>query len=161
VIIQEIEGRRSVSLDMEVDGRMGLGDAHDVATRLESAIKREIGPDIEVETHIEPMETLEISGRDAAPETVRAIAEALARRAAAGDRLREIHNVRARHTPGGLLVNFHCRIDPDASVGETHANVDALERAVRGEFPDVVRIVGHAEPKRNKGGAAFDRPAPY
>ena len=42
---------------MEVDGRMKLGEAHELATRLETAIEDEVGPDIEVETHIEPMET--------------------------------------------------------------------------------------------------------
>jgi cation diffusion facilitator family transporter len=146
VTIQEIEGRRSVNLDMEIDGRMSLGDAHDIATRFEAAIRGEIGRDIEVETHIEPLETQEIPGRDAEPEVVRAIAEGLARRAAEAGRLRQIHNVRARHTPGGLLVNFHCRIDPDVSVDETHKDVDALERAVRGDFPDIARAVGHAEP---------------
>jgi divalent metal cation (Fe/Co/Zn/Cd) transporter len=62
--------------------------------------------------------------------------------------LREVHNVRARHTPGGLLVNFHCRIDPNVSVGETHEEVDALERAARADFPDIARVIGHAEPAR-------------
>ena len=65
VTIQEVDGRKCVSLDMEVDGRMSLGEAHELATRLETAIEDEVGPDIEVETHIEPMETREIHGRDA------------------------------------------------------------------------------------------------
>jgi cation diffusion facilitator family transporter len=147
VIIQEIEGRRSVSLDMEVDGRLALSEAHEVATRLETAIKSEIGWDIEVETHIEPMETQEIPGRDATPEKTQTIPEALQRRAAESRRLREIHNVRARHTPGGLVVNFHCRINPEVSVGETHDAVDAVERAVRADFPDIARVIGHAEPQ--------------
>jgi divalent metal cation (Fe/Co/Zn/Cd) transporter len=151
VTIQEIEGRRSVTLDMEIDGRMSLGEAHEAATRLETAIKREIGPDIEVETHIEPLETREIPGRDAEPAVVQAIAESLARRAAELGKLREVHNVRARHTPGGLLVNFHCRIDPNVSVGETHEEVDALERAARADFPDIARVIGHAEPMRRGG----------
>jgi divalent metal cation (Fe/Co/Zn/Cd) transporter len=149
VTIQEIDGRRSVNLDMEIDGKMSLGEAHEIASRLESAIKREIGPDIEVETHIEPMATEEIPGHDAAPDIVQAIADGLARRAAETGALREIHDVRARHTPGGLLVNFHCRIDPEISVSATHEEVDALERAVRGDFPAVARVIGHAEPARD------------
>jgi cation diffusion facilitator family transporter len=145
VTIQEIEGRRSVSLDVEVDGRMSLGEAHEIASRLEFSIKDEIGPDIEVETHIEPMETSEIPGRDADAATVQAIVGAL-KRGAAGARLREVHNVRVRATPGGLLVNFHCRIDPAASVDDAHGEVDALERSVRDEIPAISRIIGHVEP---------------
>jgi cation diffusion facilitator family transporter len=150
VTIQEIDGRRSVSLDMEVDGRLSLAEAHDVATRLETAIKREIGADVEVETHIEPMEIEEIPGREAEPEVTKAISAALQRRAAEGGRLREVHNVRARHTPGGLLVNFHCRIDPHVSVGETHDAVDAVERLVKADFPDISRVIGHSEPQTEK-----------
>jgi cation diffusion facilitator family transporter len=146
VIIQEINGRYSITLDMEIDGRMSLGEAHEVATRFESAVKREIGLDAEVETHIEPLETEEIPGRDAEPEVVNAIVVGLTQRATQIGRLRHIHNVRARHTPNGLLVNFHCRIDPQASVDETHKDVDALERAVRGDFPNIARVIGHAEP---------------
>ena len=55
---------------------------------------------------------------------------------------------RARATPSGLLVNFHCRIDPATSVNEAHAEVDALERAVRDEIPDILRVIGHVEPAR-------------
>ncbi|HYC25060.1 MAG TPA: cation diffusion facilitator family transporter, partial [Roseiarcus sp.] len=147
VTIQEIAGRRSVSLDVEVDGRMSLGEAHDIASRLENAIKDEIGRDIEVETHIEPMETDEILGRDADAATLQAIAAALTRRAQ-GARLREVHDIRARATASGLFVNFHCRIDPAASVNEAHSEVDALERAVRDEIPDIARVIGHVEPAR-------------
>jgi divalent metal cation (Fe/Co/Zn/Cd) transporter len=145
VIIQEIEGKKCISLDMEVDGRMTLGDAHDRATRLESAIKQEIGDGIEVETHIEPMETHEIQGREAGA-AMRAEILAALEDAARNSRLREVHNVRARETEAGLVVNFHCRIDPTISVDEAHNEVDALERSVRDKFPHVLRVIGHAEP---------------
>jgi len=146
IAIQEVEGRKCVSLDIEVDGRMGLGEAHDLATRLETAIEHEVGPDIEVETHIEPMETREIHGRDADPALIDKIAAALSDIAGRRGRLRNIHDVRVRHTSGGYFVNFHCWIDPKISVDATHDEVDALERALRADFPDVTRIVGHAEP---------------
>jgi cation diffusion facilitator family transporter len=146
IAIQEVKGRKCVGLDMEVDGRMSLGEAHEFATRLERAIEDEIGPDIEVETHIEPMETREIHGRDADPALIGKIAETLSNIAAQRGRVRNIHDVRVRHTPGGYFVNFHCWIDPTLSVDATHDEVDALERSLRADFADVIRIVGHAEP---------------
>lgn len=146
ITIQEVKGRKCVGLDMEVDGRMSLGDAHELATRLENAIEGEIGPEIEVETHIEPMETREIHGRDADQALIDRIAEALSQIAAERGRVRNIHDVRVRHTPGGYFVNFHCWVDPTFSVDATHEEVDAIERALRARFADVIRIVGHAEP---------------
>ena len=64
VTIQDIEGRKTVALDLEVDGAMTLGDAHRLASELEDAIAGEIGEGVEVETHIEPAEP-ESSGQSA------------------------------------------------------------------------------------------------
>jgi cation diffusion facilitator family transporter len=150
ITIHEVEGRKCVSLDMEVDGRMSLREAHELATRLETAIEDEVGPDIEVETHIEPMETREIYGRDADAELIGKIDEALSKKAAERGRLQNIHDVRVRHIAGGYFVVFHCRIDSDSSVDATHEEVDALERSLRADFPEVIRVVGHAEPTRKR-----------
>jgi divalent metal cation (Fe/Co/Zn/Cd) transporter len=45
-----------------------------------------------------------------------------------------------------LVVNYHCRVSPYLTVGEVHAHVDELDHKMRAAFPDIVRIVGHAEP---------------
>ncbi len=152
VTIQQIGGRKCVSLDLEVDGRFSLGAAHDIATSLEKAIAAEIGEDIEVETHIEPQATQEIRGQDAGPATTTAIAQALAAAAKRLGALADVHDVRVRSGEDGVVVIFHCRADAKASVDATHDNVDALERALREQFPEVTRIVGHAEPSAAQTG---------
>ena len=73
---------------------------------------------------------------------------ALAERAAQDGDLSEIHDVRVRLGPGGYYVIFHCRANSDLTVSTTHDRVDALERELRDRFPEVIRIVGHAEPAR-------------
>jgi cation diffusion facilitator family transporter len=148
VTIQHVGGRACVSLDLEVDGRMSLGDAHEVASKLEQAIAGELGEDIEVETHIEPMETRELSGEDADPALTQRFVDALNRLAPRASDLIDIHDVRLRAAEGGFFGIFHCRVDPRTSVEAAHAQVDSLERAVRREFPEVLRVVGHAEPTR-------------
>src|SRR5262249_31673242 len=52
VTVHALEGRLAVSLDLEVDGALSLAAAHDIATGLEDAIREELGPGVEVETHI-------------------------------------------------------------------------------------------------------------
>jgi cation diffusion facilitator family transporter len=148
VTIQEIEGRKSVALDLEVDRAMPLGDAHALASGLETAIAEEIGEGVEVETHIEPSEP-EARGRLAEPDLNRRIEASLAEAAAAQGRLHDIHNVRVRETSGGVIVLFHCRVDPAMPVETVHDAVDALERSVRRAFPEARRVVGHAEPARD------------
>jgi cation diffusion facilitator family transporter len=146
VTVQEIAGRKCVSLDVEIDGRMRHGEAHELATSLERAIAVEIGPDIEVETHIEPLEVHELRARNARPERCEAVARSLTRRASEAGRVSDIHNVRVRETPAGLVVNYHCRVDPSLSVDEVHEEVDRLDRKLKVDYPAITRIVGHAEP---------------
>ena len=110
VTIQDIEARKTVALDLEVDGAMTLGDAHRLASELEDAIAAEIGEDVEVETHIEPAEP-ELSGQLAEPDLARRIEASLAATAAEQGRVRDIHDVRVRETPGGVFVLFHCHVD--------------------------------------------------
>ena len=148
VTVQDIGGVKSVSLDLEVDGRMAHGAAHELADGLEAAIRAELGSGVEVETHIEPLEVRELAGHDAGVAGARDIAAALDRHARAGGQLRDIHNVRVRRTQSGLVVNYHCRTDPLRSVGEVHREVDQLDRRIKADFPLVVRIVGHAEPEQ-------------
>jgi cation diffusion facilitator family transporter len=151
VTIQDIDARKTVALDLEVDRSMTLGDAHRLASELEDAIADEIGGGVEVETHIEPAEPEE-RGQWAEPDLARRIEALLAEAAAVQGRLRDIHDVRVRKTPGGVFVLFHCRVDPATPVETVHDAVDSLERSVRNAFPEARRVVGHAEPAGGEAG---------
>src|SRR6478735_873298 len=144
VTVHDLGGRLTVSIDLEVDGAMALNAAHDIAHDLEHSIRDEFG-DVEVDTHIEPLEPELPLGSDAAPARVEAIKAALSRFAANGA-IHDIHNVRVRDTDAGEIVNFHCRAAPSMSVIKVHENVDEIERALRRAFPTIKRVISHAEP---------------
>ncbi|MDP3692927.1 cation-efflux pump [Bradyrhizobium sp.] len=145
VTVHDLGGKLTVSIDLEVDGDMPLTAAHDIAHGLERNIRDEFGEDVEVDTHIEPLEPELPQGTDAAPERVETIKAALARFAADGA-IHDVHNVRVRNTDAGEIVNFHCRAAPSMSVIKVHQNVDEIERALRRAFPTVKRVISHAEP---------------
>jgi cation diffusion facilitator family transporter len=145
VTVHDLGGKLTVSIDLEVDGEMALTAAHDIAHELERNIRDEFGEDVEVDTHIEPLEPELPLGTDAAPDRVEAIQAALAGFAADGA-IHDIHNVRVRDTEAGEIVNFHCRAAPSMSVIKVHENVDEIERALRRAFPTVKRVISHAEP---------------
>src|SRR5450432_4103773 len=145
VTVHDLGGKLTVSIDLEVDGEMPLAQAHAIAHDLEHNIRDEFGADVEVDTHIEPLEPELPAGTDAEPGRVAEIAAALSRIAADGA-IHDIHNVRVRDTDAGEIVNFHCRAAPSMSVIKVHENVDAIERALRRAFPTVKRVISHAEP---------------
>lgn len=148
VTVHALKDKLTVSLDLEVDGRMSLGAAHDLADGLEHAIEQELGSGVEVETHIEPLQPVDALGREAPPERVQAVTIALAEIAAEGRTVRDVHDVRVRETDDGEIVNFHCYIDPALPVQAVHESVDALERALKERSSAIKRVIGHAEPMR-------------
>jgi cation diffusion facilitator family transporter len=149
VMVHAIKGRLSVALDLEVDRTLPLGRAHEIATELEEALLEELGPDVEIETHIEPLPEHGIAGRDASAERVAAVAGELVALASALGFVRDVHDVRVRDTDGGEIVNFHCRVDPGLTVQDVHQKVDEVESGLRRRWPSIKRVIGHAEPARS------------
>jgi cation diffusion facilitator family transporter len=148
VTVHDLKDRLSVSLDLEVDGKLSLRAAHEMADGLEKAVGDELGQGVEVETHIEPLQVQDALGREAPPERVQAVAMALSELAVEGRVVRDVHDVRVRETDAGEIVNFHCRVDPELSVQAVHENVDGLERALKARSSSIKRVIGHAEPMR-------------
>jgi divalent metal cation (Fe/Co/Zn/Cd) transporter len=147
VAVQAISGQLSVSADLEVEGTQALAAAHEVASGLEEAVRDELGPNVEVETHIEPLTADILPGDDASTARIAEVREQLALLAAEFPTLGEVHDVRVRHTADGEIVNFHCRVDPALSVSAVHEMVDAVEHRLRRHFPTIQRVIGHAEPR--------------
>jgi len=145
VTVHDLGEKLIVGIDLEVDADMELTAAHEVTLVLERNIRDEFGEDVEVDTHIEPLDPELPFGTDAAPERIETIKTALSR-FAADTEIHDIHNVRVRNTDAGEIVNFHCRAAPSMSVIKVHENVDEIERALRRAFPTVKRVISHAEP---------------
>jgi len=146
VTVHRLQNKLAVSLDLEVDGKLPLGRAHEIADTLEKAIAEEFGGEVEVETHIEPLQSDAISGRDASASLQAEIADTLKALTPPDGSVRDVHNVRVRETAEGLIVNFHCRAPASLSVEDVHQAVDRLERDLREQRPGIHRVIGHAEP---------------
>jgi divalent metal cation (Fe/Co/Zn/Cd) transporter len=146
VTAHTIGGKLAISLDLEVDGRLSLAAAHEIATALETAVQSDFGVEVEVETHIEPLQGDGLAGRDAAPAHADAVSKALAEITRDIAFVDAVHDVRVRETAEGEIVNFHCHVDAALTVHDVHEKVDEVERALRRRFPTIKRVIGHAEP---------------
>jgi divalent metal cation (Fe/Co/Zn/Cd) transporter len=158
VTVHAFGERLSVSLDLEVDGRLPLATAHEIADGLEHAINAELGSEVEVETHIEPLQEDGATGGDASSERVGEITAALSELARSFGVLGDVHDVRVRETGDGEIVNFHCRVESAKTVRDVHEHVDELERALRQRWSSIQRVIGHAEPLAAQGGIRAAQP---
>ena len=114
VTVHAIGGRLSVSLDLEVDGSLRSRARTRSPTGSKQAVRDELGPEVEVETHIEPLQMDGIAGRDAPGERVAACEPRWRRSPPRPALVRDVHDVRVRETADGEIVNFHCYVDPGA-----------------------------------------------
>jgi len=144
--VQEIKGRLAISFDLEVDGGETLVTAHATATKLENAIRRELGSGVEVESHIEPQPERLLAGDEAPPGERQAIEKALATEAKRQKRLSDLHNIRVRRNEDGVFVHYHCRFEGSDTVQAVHAAIDRIENGLQTKFPDIRRVIAHAEP---------------
>ena len=153
VTVQHVGERLAISLDIEIDGRLTLGEAHEAASALEAAIKAELGGDADVDTHIEPLMREEPMSLAVAPGLQAEIAAAAAEIASRMPAVIDVHDIRARHDRAGLFISFHCTFSPDEKVEFVHETASAIEAQLRHRF-EAYRIVTHAEPPERGGPAA-------
>jgi cation diffusion facilitator family transporter len=143
---QQIGEKLAISFDLEVEGSMPLGEAHETATALEEAIRGELGSDVEVESHIEPQPERMLQGHEAPSGITADITEALRELASAHPRLTDIHNIRLRRNEEGLFLHYHCRCSPADTVEQIHNDIDRVEAGLKDRFGDIRRVIAHAEP---------------
>jgi cation diffusion facilitator family transporter len=144
--VQQIKGKLAVSFDIEVDGAMPIGQAHDTATVLEDAIRRELGSDAEVESHIEPQPERLLEGHDADEKTTADIVRTLRLLAAKHQRLTDLHSIRVRQNEEGIFLHYHCRCKAHQTVEHVHDDIDRIESGLKAKFPSIRRVIAHAEP---------------
>jgi cation diffusion facilitator family transporter len=146
VTVQHVEERISVSFDLEVDGRQTMAQAHVTASALERAIRQELGDEIEVESHIEPLQTDAVAGSELPWADFRRIRDEIEALAEGTPLLIDAHEIRVRATEVGLYLSLHCHVPPESSVEHAHDAVSELEQKIRRKIAGVRRIIVHAEP---------------
>jgi cation diffusion facilitator family transporter len=145
ITIYEHDRQVSISLHLKLAPDVSVGEAHDVAERVEAALRDEPGVD-DVHTHLEPLEQPVAARPDeerAAPDDAqrRRIHElALAR---TGQPPRELRLLQAE---GGLVVFVSVVVPADMTLPDAHDLASRLEDEIRDGQPHMQDVVVHTEP---------------
>jgi cation diffusion facilitator family transporter len=137
--VLEVDGRNEVSLHLKLPGDLSLDRAHEIAERVESAIREAVPEADVVRTHLEPL-----AETAAGHETiVDADAVKAAVREETGAPPRELRFVR---TDEGIVAFLTVSLGPRESLAGAHDRASALEERVRGAVPEIADVVVHTEP---------------
>jgi cation diffusion facilitator family transporter len=145
VTVQQFGKDLHVEQHLEVNERLPLRQAHELATKLEADIRREIPEVTSILTHIESepatIEQPESQERD------RQLEVRLRRVAATFAEIRDIHDVMVTRMGGHLKMSCHCTMPDDLAMEQVHAVITALEGAFKLDAPEVDRLLIHPEPE--------------
>lgn len=146
-VVRRVGDHLEASLHVEVEPRLSLREAHELAHRV-SAAAREDNPRLtRVDTHIEVAEPDPSRRREvtaAHPELVE-VARRVVESAGVGAVLHELR-VYASEGPG-WDVALHCGFEPELPMGEIHRRTEAVEQELRRRVPELEHVVIHAEPR--------------
>ena len=132
---------------------MPLGQAHDTATMLEDAIRRELGSDAEVESHIEPQPERLLEGHEAEPKLADSVTASLLELARPPQApVATSTSIRMRHNDEGMFLHYHCRCEPDRQVEHVHDDIDRIEASLKEAIP----ISAGSSPMPNRSASRQD-----
>jgi len=145
ITIYEHDGLASVSLHLKMAPDISIAEAHDVAERVEAALRHEPGIEA-VQTHLEPLEQPVAAHPDEdgdhPDDTERQrISRLVVNRTGAPPR-----ELRLLHSSGGLVVFVSIAVPSDMTLPEAHDLASRLEDDIREGEPHVQDVVVHTEP---------------
>ena len=139
-------GQRKLHVTLHAKMRPGtsLEHAHRLSNEIESAVAIEIGGDVRVDTHIEPLEPTILSTDVTAEHQT--LVEAVTRHAVEEPDVLDCHEVLVTSAGGVLSVVAHVRGRGDLPLDRIHGASERIEQAVRAEFPQLGPVLIHFEP---------------
>ncbi|MBS1882516.1 MAG: cation diffusion facilitator family transporter [Actinobacteria bacterium] len=144
IAIYRRDGGCGVSMHLKLDADTPLAAAHEVAERIEAALRREAEVD-DVQTHLEPLEEPLSARADDGDPVAERIAALVAGRTGAPPR-----RLRLLATDLGLVVFVDVVASPAATLEAAHELARRLEQEIRRGPPEgsarIVDVVVHTEP---------------
>jgi len=137
-------GRLHVTLHAKVADDASLGQAHDLSDAIEESVARELGEDVRVDTHLEPLKRT-APGRDVTidqPELADAVRSASLQEPDVVD----CHEVVITSSTEGLVVVAHVSGREDLPLVRLHDASERIEKRVHAARADVASVVIHFEP---------------
>jgi len=148
VSVQQFDGSLHVEQHLEVPETMSLAQAHEIATQLESGMRREIPGISTLLTHIESEPaTIANSALLTASQNLET---QLRRTAQLFPEIIDIHEITLTRGHGGaansVQVNCHITLPDDLPMSRVHEVITEFESEFRLNHPQVSRVLIHPEP---------------
>lgn len=146
IVFHNQDNKKLLCFDLEVNSSLSLDKAHKIASHLESSIKKEFGEDLEINTHIEPMNQKTIPGTAIPKKEEEEIKKIIKDTAIFFKQIKDIHEISVKKSLNQYFVAFHCNLNEKLSIEEVHFLAERFEGFIKEKLPKIERVVIHEEP---------------
>lgn len=145
-----IKGKKFISFDLEIDKKLSLDKAHQKASHLEKAIQNELGSDVVINSHIEPIRHDEPKTSDINTREIEKIHQVINKTKEKINEVAGFHNISIYNVDGKVQISLHCVFKNKISLEEAHNLTTKMESLVVESLPDIniERVVIHVEPDK-------------
>ncbi|MBI5035108.1 MAG: cation-efflux pump [Chloroflexi bacterium] len=149
-----------IDLDLEVPPAVSFEDAHAMATDLENRLRaefkarppknddqaKELTRVADINVHIEPVAEELVAGAELSSSEKAKFAERINVIRSEISHTRAIQDIDVQRLNGSVYLAFHLVIDAQLSIAQVHSIAEEMENRLRREFPQLGRVMIHAEP---------------
>jgi divalent metal cation (Fe/Co/Zn/Cd) transporter len=149
-----------IDLDLEVTPAVSFEDAHALATDLENQLHAEFKSNplqagdhnkdlsriADINVHIEPLAEELVTGAEMLPNEKAKYIERINSIRSEIPQTRACQDIDVQRLNGSVYLAFHLLLDSQLSVADAHSVAEDMENRLRREFPQLGRVVIHAEP---------------
>lgn len=146
IVVRDKGTSKNISFDLEVNNKLSLSEAHKIASHLETEIKKELGVDIMIDTHIEPTSLHPVKSGEVSLSTRRKITQIFRGLKQNTPQVKDIHDIKIERTGDKLFVTIHCIFEDKTPIETVHAIASRLEYLAKRKIPTLQRVVVHPEP---------------
>lgn len=143
--IREMARKFHVDVHLEVDSKLKVREAHQIASNFEKILRKEVENLAEVTTHVEPLGEETISGEDVTT-TASPIVREIQRLLLQLPEVKDLHKVTIRRANGKYDITLHCRVKEETTTERAHEIATQIENIVRNKLPDIDHVLVHVEP---------------
>lgn len=147
VRIDELNGCKCISYHIEVCDSFNAKQAHLIASNLEKLIKEELGEEVIINSHIEPMKSDAVNNCELREEEIERIVLIIREIGSSVEEIDDLHDFIVRKIDNGYFISFHCRVPEDMILENVHSAVSELEFMIKNKIKEIKRLIIHAEPK--------------
>jgi len=148
LIIDELDGKKYISYDLELKDDLTIKEAHDIADKFENEIKNEIvEEETEINSHIEPLKHNTICSSNSTKEDFEIIEKAIKEISLEIKDINTPHNILVRKIENKFFISFHCFAKEDILLDQIHDATIKYEYLLQEKVNNIKKVVIHVECK--------------